>query len=87
MTKKKSPFVNYTEEEVFASEFATYFIQVGSDVFNLDGRWVFSKKSASIYYNKILRQLLDDMINGEERDRKNAERVLLNLKVVPLKLH
>lgn len=87
MPKEKSPFINYTVEEVLASEAVTYVIQVGSDIFNVNGRWVFNKKSAAIYYNKILRQLLDEMANGTDKQKRNAKRVFLSFKILPLRIH
>jgi len=87
MPKKKSPFINYTVDEVMASEASTFVIQVGSDVFHVNGRWVFNKRSAVVYYNKILRTILDQMHNGTKRERKDAKRVLQNFKILPLRLH
>jgi hypothetical protein len=87
MPKKKGPFKNYTVDEVMASEAAAFVIQVGSDVFHVNGRWVFNKRSAVVYYNKILRTILDQMHNGTKRERKDAKRVLENFKILPLRLH
>lgn len=84
---KKSPFIGYSSEQVMAIEATTYVLQVGSEIFNTNGKWVFTKKSAYIYYNKILRELLDQLRNGNNKQRKNAERVLQGLKVLPLRIH
>lgn len=84
---KKGPFVGYTVEEVMAFEAVTYVLQVGSDVYDTRGKWVFNKKSAYIHYGKVLRDLLDQMRNGTYAEQKNAKRVLMNLKVLPLRIH
>lgn len=84
---KKSPFVGYTAEEVMAFEAVTYVLQVGSDIFNVRGKWVFTKKSAYIHYNKVLRELLDQLKNGNSKQQRNAKRVLMGLKVLPLRIH
>jgi len=83
---KKSPFAGYSTEQVASFESMTYFLQVGSDIFNIRGKCFFNKKSANIYYGKVMRQLLGDMKHGNEEEKKNAERVMLGMRVVPLKL-
>lgn len=83
----KRPFVGYTAEEVMAFEAVTYILQVGSDVFDIKGKLVFTKKGAQIYYNKVLRELLDQIKNGTKKQKKNAMRALLGLKVLPLRIH
>lgn len=83
----KNPFVNYTTEEVLASEAVTYIIQVGTELFNINGRWVFSKKSAAIYHNKILRELSMQLNSGNKRDRDRAQKALAGLKILPLRVH
>lgn len=87
MPKEHSPFVGYSTEEILASEAITYFIQVGSDVFNSRGTWFFTKSSAKIHYGKILRTVLDQMHNGNKKQKENAWRILNNLKILPLRLH
>ncbi len=87
MPKEKNPFITYTVEEVMASEASAYVIQVGSEVFSVNGKWIFNKKSARIYYGKILRDILDQMQNGNKKERNNAQKVLENFKVLPLRLH
>ena len=87
MTRKRSPFVGYTEEEVIAFETCTYILQVGSDIYDVRGQCVFNKKSAYIHYGKVMRELLDQLRCGNEAEKKDAGRILMNLKVLPLKLH
>lgn len=83
----KSPFAGYTSEEIMAFEAITYVLQVGSEIFNKRGKWGFTKKSANIYYNRVLRELLNQLKNGDKKQRKNAERILLSLKILPLRIH
>lgn len=85
--KKKSPFRNYTVEEVMASEAVTFIIQVGSDIYRTNNDCFFNKKSAIRHYNKILRVLLEQIHTGTKKERKNAKRVVENLKILPLRLH
>lgn len=87
MAKKKSVFKGYTEDEVMAAEASSYFIQVGSEIFNSKGIFCFNRRSAVIYYNRVLRQVLYQLQNGTKKEKKNAARVLNNLKIQPLRLH
>ena len=86
MPKKKNPFVNYTPEQVFLSESMLYVIQVGSEVFERDGQWFFVKKSAKLYYNRILKELLKQLHNGTAREQKRAKKILIDFKIVPLRM-
>lgn len=83
----KSPFVTYTPEQIFAYESVTYVIVAGSDFFDVDGNFFFTKNSAVRYYNKILRQLGETVQSGTKKERKHAKRVLDNLRVEPMRIH
>lgn len=85
--KQKSPFVSFSIEEVMASEAISYVIQVGSDFYCHDGRMVFSKKTAVTFYNKILEQVVHAMNNGDKKQKEHANRVLRNLKILPLRIN
>lgn len=84
---KKSPFGNYTVEQVFASEAVTYIVQMDYGLFVANGKWIFDKKSASRYYNKILKELVGQIHGNDERQKRSAKRTLLSLKIVPLRVH
>lgn len=85
--KRKDPFVNYTTEQIFASEAMLYVIHVGQDVFVVDGQWFFVKKAATSYYNKILRAIMRDIYKGTVKEQKKAKKLLGTLKMVPLRMH
>lgn len=84
---KKSPFGRYTPEEVFAFEAVTYVIVVGLDVFDVKGKWVFDKKGAVKYYNKILDELMQQLQHGNKKKKISARRVLNSLRIEPLRIH
>lgn len=84
---KNNPFVGYTVEEIFASEAVTYVIQMGLDVFHVKGKFVFNKKSAVTYYNKILNESVFQLSNGDKRQKANARLILSTLKIMPLRIH
>ena len=84
---KKSPFIGYTVDEIFASEACTYVIQVGASIYAKDGIFVFNKKESTNHYNKILKELVHQFNNGNKKQRKNAQYILTHFKVLPLRIH
>lgn len=83
----KSPFVGYSLEEIANAESSAYVIQVGSDMFHYNGTYTFSRRSAVYYRNKILANLLDSIANGTEDEKNNAHRVVMWLRILPLRIH
>ena len=84
---KKSPFISYTVDEIFAQEAVSYIVIAGVDVFNSRGDWIFDKKNAIRYYNKILNEVMHQLSMGNKKQQFNARRVLNNLRVEPLRIH
>lgn len=82
----KSPFKHFSVEEVFAAESCSYVILVGTDFYVNQGRMVFSKQAAARYYNHILNQVVDLMRNGTKKQKEHANRVIMSLKVLPLRI-
>lgn len=87
MSNKNSPFKNGTIQEVFRAEIDSYIIQVGSDFYDNDGDYTFSSSQASKNYNIILKNILYSLANGNEKQKKAAARCLLNLHILPLRIH
>lgn len=84
---KKNDFIGYTAEEIMASEAVNYIIQIDKNLFKIRGRWLFSKKSAYVYYSKIVRELLYQIGNGSEIQKFRAEKDLSALKIMPFRVH
>lgn len=85
---EKSPYKNHTIKEVMEAETGHYYIQVGDDMFETDtGKLAFSKERAEGFFGQILAGLEDMKKNGSKRDREEADLVLLNLRIVPLRFH
>lgn len=88
MANKKNPFVHgLTVSDVLAAEASSYTIQVGSDFFSHRGRFVFSKKQAISFYNKIANNLINTLSNGDARQKKHAEKCLANLFLKSLRIN
>lgn len=83
----KSPYINYTEEEIMATESGHYVIQVGSDFFSYNGKMAFSKERAEHFYDTVIAGLVDMRINGTEAEFADATACLLNLRIMPLRIH
>lgn len=85
--KDHSPFRSYSVNEILATESSNYMIQVGFELLNIGGNFLFNKKSAVTHYNKILREILNQLKNGNKKQQANAERMLSNFKIIPFRLH
>lgn len=83
----KSPYGQYTLDEVMEVEAGNYFIQVGVDIFSHDGRMVFSRERAEFFFDKIFRDLTNMKKNGSKEVLSDAEACLFFLKIVPMRLH
>ena len=83
----KSPFVSYTPEQIFAYESVTYVVVAGSDFYDVNGNYFFNKSSAIRHCNKIARQLTEYLRTGTRKEKKNAKRVLENLRVESMRIH
>lgn len=90
MSKKgpeKSPYRNYSVEDIAVTEFGTYVIQVGDDLFSYNGKMGFSLKRAEMFYDDIMGNLLDMKKNGTQTEQEDASKCLLFLRMYPLRIH
>ena len=87
MAKKKDPFVNYTTKQIFASESMLYVLQVGKDVFEANGQWFFVERAATSHYNRILKILSENIKCGTPREKRRANKILPDLRILPLRMH
>lgn len=85
--KKKSPFGKYTLEQVAQAEATNFVILLGHDLFSFEGKYTFVKEDAEAYQEQILGGLMDILQNGSEKEMEEAEVCLLNLKILPFRLH
>lgn len=84
---KKSPYRNYSIEDIAMTEFGTYVIQVGDDLFSYNGKMGFSRKRAEMFYDDIIVGLHDMKKNGNHIEQEDAIKCLLFLKIFPLRIH
>jgi len=87
MAKEKDPFVNYTVEQIFISESMLYILQVGREVFEVDGQWFFVKATVANHYKKIFNMLVDDLKNGTPREKRRANKIMPDLRILPFRMH
>lgn len=83
---KKNPFLGFSEGEVASAEASYYTIQIGDDLFFHKGKFVFNKRSAIIFYNRIINSLLHDLNNGTDNERKRAKKEIQKVLVRPLRV-
>ncbi len=84
---KKSPYKNYSVEDIAATEFGTYVIQVGDDLFSYNGKMGFNLQRAEMFYDDIIAGLHDMKKNGSKTEKEDAVKCLLLLKIFPLRIH
>lgn len=83
----KNPYKNYSVQDIEATEFGTYVIQVGDDLFAHNGKQAFSKQRAEMFFDDIIVGLHHMKKNGNDIEREDAEKCLLFLKIHPLRIH
>lgn len=85
---KKSAFRSYSEEDIAATEFGTFVIQVGDDFFATpNGKMAFSLQRAEMFYDDILGGLLAMKKEGTDIEKEDARKCLLLLRIYPLRIH
>ena len=83
----KSPYGQYSEEEVMQVEAGHYFIQVGADIFSHDGKMAFNRDRAESIYDNIFDDLTAMKENGTDKQKEDAESCLLFLRIHPMRVH
>jgi replicative superfamily II helicase len=86
--KPKTPYSNYTIEEIMKYEQGKFVIQVGSDFLTSDtGKMAFEQKRAEELYTQVW-EGLEEMKNSEDlQERKDAIMCLEMLRIIPLRIH
>jgi hypothetical protein len=87
MPRKKRPYRQYTFEQIQSVEATTYVIVAGKQLFNIDGDYFFDKTTANKFYDKILKESMKQLTEGTESQKRNARKILNNLRVEPLRIH
>jgi len=87
-SSKKSAFRSYSEEDIAATEFGTFVIQVGEDFLATpNGKMAFSLQRAESLYDDVLGGLQAMKKEGNEVEQADAEKCLLLLRIMPLRIH
>jgi hypothetical protein len=86
MSKKKQPFIGFTEEEIFRAEANSYVILIGNDFYSKDGDFAFSKQQAEKYYDILMENILRTLDEGTEKQRIAAMKCLARLQILPLRV-
>jgi hypothetical protein len=83
----KSPYGQYSEHDIVLVEAGNYFIQVGNDIFTVDGKMAFSRKRAEFFFDGIQKDLTLLKKNGTSLEQEDANACLLLLRIIPMKVH
>lgn len=75
-----------TLQEIQEAEENAYIIQIGTELYNYDGCFVFDQKEAHRLYNNLLAKIKLTIKNGEKEDREVALRCVAKLFVLPLRI-
>lgn len=82
----KSPYGQYSLEDVMLIEAGHYFIQVGGDIFSYDGKMAFSRDRAEMFYDNIFKDLTTMKENGDEKSSDDARSCLFFLRIHPMRI-
>lgn len=70
-----------------ATESGNYVIQVGGDFFSHNGKMAFSKQRAEHFFENVLIGLMEMRQHGTDAEYEDATACLLNLRIIPLRIH
>ncbi len=87
MSKPKSAYLGYTEQEIRMLEENYFTFQLGGD-FVLEGdSYFFNRTEANRIYRNTVKDLRGITIDGSGKDRNYAIDLIGSLRIVPLRFH
>ena len=87
MAKTKSPFKGLTIGEVNKAERNSFVLQIGNDLYNRDGEFIFTLAQAEKHYETLLMNILLTIDEGSTKQKDAAMKCLARLHILPLRLH
>jgi len=87
MTKNKFPYIGYNEKEIKVMELNGFNLQFGDDFLLEDGRYLFNHSEISKMYKKALRDIVEVIETGSEKEKRFAINLLGSLIVRPMRFH
>lgn len=84
---KKQSFFGYSDKEVAQMEAALFYIQFGGDAVAEEGYYLFTKAEAKRVYNKMLKDLVGIVADGNPKDKQYALDLIMGFVVKPMRLH
>lgn len=82
-----NPFVSMTVDQVTDAESRLFFIQVGEEVVEYNGKQTFVKQKAEYLYEELFNSLGHMYENGSDEESYSALLGLLNFRIIPLRIH
>lgn len=84
---RENPYINMTLAEVTDAESRFYYIQVGGDTAEFNGRQTFTKDKTEYLFAELLENLRDMYAAGNDEERLAALLGLHNFHMRPLRIH
>lgn len=84
---EKNPYINMTVEEVAHAESTFYYLQVGDETVEFQGKQTFSKQRSEYLFWELMNSLRHMVDHGEQSDQQTAILGLLHFHVHPLRIH
>jgi hypothetical protein len=85
--KSKSPFLNGTAEQIADAEATSFYIIVGDNIFTYNSQMTFTKDDAAFHYAKVQEFLQEIATEGSSKEKIEASKSLLTLKILPLRIN
>lgn len=85
--KEKSPYVEFSIEEIQQAEMNAWTIQLGGEFFDYKGRYSFTRETAEKFYDELFTGLREMLQDQKKRDKAEVLSTLLNLRISPLRFH
>lgn len=88
MAKQKNPYINNMKlEDIAHVEANHWYIQVGEETVEFNGRHTFTKERAEYLFYELLASMIDMSKNGNAQDRKIAKTGMCNFRMHALRIH
>jgi hypothetical protein len=84
---EKSPYANFSVEEILRAENGAFLIQLGGEFFDYKKKYSFTIETAERFVEEIQQGLRDMLKDPAKKDKAEILTSLLNLRIIPLRFH
>lgn len=87
MAKEKSPYGDFSEQDVLDAERGRFVICLENDFFLYSDSYTYSKERADELFDLLVEGFWDIWKQGDPKERAQITETLKNFKVIPLRIH